>query len=74
MTRSVIYSDPGCPGHTDPKSRNGHYITAASEFGAMLLMKQKFPDDVSRAKCMGIDPFTCQLWRENVAFFRKNCC
>lgn len=43
-TRPDAYG-PGCPGHTDPSARNGHYITAADPEEAREKMKSRFPED-----------------------------
>lgn len=56
-TRPGCY-EKGCPGHTDPSARQGHYIYAETREDAIEQMIKRFPDDVH---------FDIQLWKEGVA-------
>lgn len=45
-TRPDAY-EPGSPGHEEPKARQGYYIRANDEAGAMTIMRARFPEDSS---------------------------
>jgi len=45
-TRNAPYTEPGCPGHTALKARQGHYIVAYSHEEALRVMAERFPDEV----------------------------
>lgn len=44
-TRRSPYSNPNCPGHTDTRCRQGHYIEAPSAYEALRQMRRDFPRD-----------------------------
>jgi hypothetical protein len=46
-----------CPGKTDRRARQGHYIEAYSETGALRQMRFKFPAEAALG-------FTADLWHE----------
>jgi hypothetical protein len=54
-TRNQPYTAPGCPGRTDTRAREGHYLRAGSEAEALRMMRESFPGD-----WMG---FTAELWK-----------
>lgn len=65
-TRFYPYRSPGCPGFTDPTTRQGYYIDAPNMFTAMQKMAKQFPVDVERSKAKGFEPFTVTIWKSNV--------
>ena len=54
-TRPEVYEE-GCPGHTEPGARQGHYIDALTEEEALMRMKQWFPAE---------SWFDIQLWKQD---------
>ena len=65
-TRFRPYTNPGCPGYADKGSRQGYYITAPNSLQALMVMAQEHPLDVDWGIRFGEEPFTCDLWAENV--------
>ena len=64
-TRAAPYG-PGTPGFTDPTARQGHYIVARSEEGALAEMQRQFgPTDRKYAEPER-PMFTVQLWKKSV--------
>lgn len=59
-TRDYPYQG-NCPGNTNPKTRQGYYITAYCPRVALSIMAERFPQDVAFGYW-----FTCDLWKENV--------
>lgn len=44
-TRPRLYAMPGCPGHSNPKARQGYYVQADTEEEARAEMAQDFPGE-----------------------------
>ena len=44
-TRTELYNNPHCPGHTNLSSKEGHYINADSKEEALAQMKKDHPDE-----------------------------
>jgi hypothetical protein len=44
FTRPHLYSSPGCPGHKDPRARQGYYVIATSEPEAYKEVLRRYPE------------------------------
>lgn len=44
-TRSDLYDDPECSGHSNLKCRQGHYINANSKKDALDTMAKNYPSE-----------------------------
>lgn len=71
-TRNVPYTNPNCPGFTDTRARQGHYIHAEDEIAAVLEMHGDYPNDLeeyrkwfketNQPKENWSGPFTVERW------------
>ena len=57
-TRDYPYTNPGCIGHKDIKSRQGHYVEAETKEEALADMYSAFPNDVAEGYGFTVEDWT----------------
>lgn len=65
-THKAAYDNPGCPGHTNPRARQGYYVCADNILTASI----KAYNLITNTKGYYIKPEDCEieLWKENIQF------